>query len=95
MAVNNVIEFEFRGVNFKLNQRAAHSVKVQKFLTLGDVAGMQQKFYWAVDQIFCGKFDEYLEIIPAEDGSISELGASDEDFAAFMAAALEALNAKN
>lgn len=81
-------EIEFRGAKFDVNLGALSSVKVQKALALA--RDDQAKAYWAFDAICCGSMDEYLDRIPEEDGEVSELGASDEAFAAFMEAVAEA-----
>lgn len=79
---------EFRGGEFEVDKRALESFKVQKAMACAgkDAA----KAFWAIDMICCGRSDEYMSRIPDEDGNVSELGCTDEDFAAFMSAVSEA-----
>ena len=86
------VAVEFRGQEFEVSLRALHSFKVQKAMACADEDA--RRAYWAIDQICCGRSDEYMERIPDADGNASELGCSDEDFSAFMEAVGEAA-AKN
>ena len=51
--------------------------------------------YWAIDKILCGNLDDALDRIPEEDGTVSDLGASEDAFAAFLEHVAEEATAKN
>lgn len=70
-------EFEFRGEVFEVSPAAIYSMRVQKAMAMQ--AEDQPGFYRAVDAIFCGHLDEYLDRIPGEDGKVGEFGASIDD----------------
>lgn len=87
--------FEFRGREFEVDPAAARSMRVQRDLTLVDTPGHQEAGWRSYDLLFCGRLDEYLDQIPGEDGEVGPYGATDEDFVAFVRAAVEAVKAKN
>lgn len=70
----SAVEFEFRGETFEISLAALFSMRVQKAMAME--MEDQPGFYRAVDAIFCGNLDEYLDRIPGEDGSVGEFGAS-------------------
>ena len=84
---------DFRGEKFRIDCAALKSVKVQRAL-----AGMNEnanRGYWAIDKILCGNLDDALDRIPEEDGSVSDLGASEDAFAAFLEYVAKEATAKN
>ncbi len=89
---HSIKEIEFRGVKVKINLMAAKSMKVQRALALMDKD--VQRGYWALDKMLCDGLDDVLDRIPEEDGTVSELGASDDAFAAFLEVVAKELAAK-
>ena len=90
------VTLEFRGDEFEVSRTAYLSARVQRGLALsGDPDPESQKLaYAALDAVCCGRMDEYMGRIPEEGGEVGPYGCSNEAFAAFMAAAGEAI-AKN
>lgn len=89
----NAREIEFRGENFAVDAAAMKSMKVQRALALMDKDA--QRGYWALDKLFCGDLDGVLDRVPEADGTVSELGASDDAFAALLEVVVAELAAKN
>lgn len=90
---DNIKTIDFRGEKFRIDCAAVKSVKVQRAL-----AGMTEdanRGYWAIDKILCGNLDDALDRIPEEDGTVSDLGASEDAFAAFLEYVAEEATAKN
>lgn len=87
--------FEFRGREFQVDPAAARSMRVQRDLALVDTPGHQEAGWRSYDLLFGGRLDEYLDEIPGEDGEVGRYGCTDEDFVAFVRAAVEAVKAKN
>lgn len=88
-----VKEIEFRGEKFAVDLAALKSIKVQRALACMDQDA--KRGYWAIDKILCGDLDGALDRIPEADGTVSELGASDDAFAAFLELVAGELTAKN
>lgn len=88
-------KFEFRGSDFEVDVAAAHSMRVQRDISLVGEPGHAAKGWESFDKLFCGRLDECLDSIPGEDGKVGEHGCTDADFVAFVQAASEAANAKN
>lgn len=88
------VTFEFRGVEFEVSRTAYLSARVQRGLAVaGDMAPASQRMaYDAMDAVCCGLLNEYMGIIPEEDGTLGPYGCSNEAFGAFMAAAGEAIS---
>lgn len=87
--------FEFRGGTYEINLVAARSMRVQRDISLVGAPGHAAKGWEAFDKLFDGHLDEYMDIIPGEDGKVGEYGCTGDDFLAFEQAAVEAANAKN
>lgn len=93
-ATDDRVTFEFRGAEFEASRTAFLSARVQRGLAVaGDMAPASQRMaYDAMDAVCCGRLDEYMGRIPEEDGTLGLYGCSNEAFAAFMAAAGEAVS---
>lgn len=88
------VGFEFRGVGFEVSRTAYLSARVQRGLSLAGDPRRQADAYEAIDAVCCGRSDEYMGMIPEEDGSVGPYGCSNDAFAAFMQAAGEAISKK-
>lgn len=88
------VTVEFRGGEYEVSKTAYRSARVQRGISLGSDPAHQSEAYAAIDALCCGRSDEYMGRIPEEDGTVGPYGCSNEAFAAFMAAAGEAI-AKN
>ena len=77
---DNIKTIDFRGEEFRIDCAAVKSVKVQR--ALAGITEDANRGYWAIDKILCGNLDDALDRIPEEDGTVSDLGASDDAFAA-------------
>lgn len=88
------VTVEFRGGEYEVSKTAYRSARVQRGLALGNDPAHQGDAYDAIDALCCGRSDEYMGRIPEEDGTVGPYGCSNDAFAAFMAAAGEAI-AKN
>lgn len=91
----NTKKFEFRKLTFEVDLDAARSMRVQRDISLADQPGYAAKGWESFDKLFCGRLDEYFDIIPGEDGAVGEYGCTGDDFVAFVQAASEAAGAKN
>ncbi len=90
---SSIKEIEFRGIKVKIDLRAAKSIKVQRALALMDEDA--KRGYWAIDKMLCGDLDGVLDRIPEADGTVSELGASDDAFSALLEMVAGEIKAKN
>lgn len=89
----NIVEIDFRDEKFKVNALAFKSMRVQKNLALMEKNPVNA--FEALDVVLCGDLDGVLMRIPEKDGEVSEFGASDEAFTAFLEALALQLSAKN
>lgn len=88
-------KFEFRGVEFEIDLAAARSIRIQRDISLVDDPGHALKGWESYDKLFCGRLDEYFDMIPSEDGTVGPYGCTGADFIAFVRAGAEAAGAKN
>lgn len=91
----NIKKFKFRGSEYEVNVDAARSVKVQRGLSRISEFGYAGPVWEAMDALFCGRADKYIDVIPGDDGKPREFGCTNEDLNAFVLAAAEVSNAKN
>lgn len=87
------ITVPYMGRDYQVNKAALTSMKVNR--ALANAENDMQASYSAMDEICCGKLDEYLDVIPEPDGEVSGYGASFEAFNAFLSVAAEVAKAKN
>lgn len=83
------VAVEFRGVKLDVSPAAVYSMRVQKAMAMSDED--PKGFMRALDMVCCGRLDEYIGIIPGEDGEVGAYGASIEDMWAFLSAVSEKL----
>lgn len=83
------VAVEFRGVKLDVSPAAVYSMRVQKAMAMSDED--PKGFMRALDMVCCGNLDEYIGIIPGEDGEVSAYGASIEDMWAFLSTVSEKL----
>ena len=83
---------EFRGESFEVDRRALRSVKVLR--ALAGAGKDADRGYWAIDKVFCGDLDGVIERLPEEDGTVSDLGASEDALGALLEFVAAKANAK-
>ena len=87
--------FQFRGKTYEVDVAAAHSMRIQRDIQLIGEPGRARAGWDSYDTLFCHRLGEYLDGMPAADGSAQPYGCTDEDFVEFVRAAGEAVSAKN
>ena len=92
VAADDRVKLTFRGVELEVSRTAYLSARVQRGLALSGDPSRQAEAYAAIDALCLGRSDEYMGMIPEEDGSVGPYGCSNEAFAAFMQAAGEAIS---
>lgn len=77
----------FRGQEFEVSIQACKSARVQMDILRS--ADNLDRFYEALDAIFCNNTRDYMNRAPEEDGSVSPYGCSNETLGALATAAIE------
>lgn len=85
---------EFRGQEFELDKTLYRSLRFQTAMGLAqaDPAGHSGELNLLLDALCMGDLLGYLARIPGEGGEVADTGCGEEDWAAFLAAAAEALS---
>lgn len=84
---------EYKGHEFDYDERVTKSWKWQKAVASGDPARSTK----AIERLFCGRDEEYADVLSGIDPESDELDASMEEMAELLAAIMEKIggNAKN
>ena len=85
---------EFRGERFELDKTLYRSLRFQTAMGLAqaDPARHAGALNLLLDELCMGDLLGYLARIPGEDGGARDTGCTEEDWAAFLSAAAEALS---